>query len=83
MSHLEKGEKVEVDEGYIGEHQQRVKCPRGFANKETTEYMHQRCRNRQETVNKRIKQFGELKQRYRHDLRLHGDVFRAYDVSLA
>ena len=42
--------------------------------------MHQRCRNRQETVNKRLKQFGVLKQRYMHDRRLHGDVFRACAV---
>ena len=80
MSHLEKGERVEADDGYIGEHPQHVKCPRGFCNEETTEYMQQRCRNRQETVNKRLKQFGCLKQRYRHDLRLHGEVFRACAV---
>ena len=40
-------------------------------------YIQQRCRNRQNTVNKRLKQFGVLKQRHRHDLRLYSDVFRA------
>ena len=55
MSHLEKGERVEADDGYIGEHPQWVKCPKGFANLEETEFMQQRCRNRQETVNKRLK----------------------------
>ena len=55
MSHLEKGERVEEDDGYVGENPQWVKCPRRFANKETTEYMQQRCRNRQETVNKQLK----------------------------
>ena len=39
--------------------------------------MQQRCRNRQETVNKWLKQFGVLKQRYMHDLRIHVEVFRA------
>ena len=31
-------------------------------------------------VNKWLKQFGVLKQRYRHDLRMHGDVFRPFAV---
>ena len=80
MSHLEKGERVELDNGYIGEHPQWVKCPKGFANLEEIEYMQQRCRNRQETVNKRLKHFGVLNQRYRHDLRLYGDLFHACAV---
>ena len=68
---------MEADDGYIGEHPQWAKCRKGFANLEETEYMQQRCRNRQETVNKRLKQFGVLKQRYTYDLRLHCVVFRA------
>ena len=55
MSRLEKGERVEADDGYIGEHPQWVKCLRGFAKLESTEYIQQRCRNRQETANKRLK----------------------------
>ena len=47
---------------------------------EETEFMQQRQRNRQETMNKRLKQFGALKQRYRHDLRMHAEVFRACAV---
>ena len=42
--------------------------------------MQQRVRNRQETVNKRLKQFSILKQRFRHDMPKHGDVFRACAV---
>ena len=34
-------------------------------------------RRRQETINKRFKQFGVLKQIYRHDLRDHGDILRS------
>ena len=37
-------------------------------------------RRRHETINKRFKQFGVLKQVYRHDLRDHGDVFRSVAV---
>ena len=36
MSHLEKEERVEVDDGYIGDHPQWIKCPKGFVNLEET-----------------------------------------------
>ena len=39
MSHLEKGERVEAEDGYISQHTQWVKCPKGFENLEETEYM--------------------------------------------
>ena len=42
--------------------------------------MQQRCRNRQETVNKWLKQFGVLKLSYRRDLRMHAEVLRACAV---
>ena len=77
MSHLEKGERMEADDGYIGDHPQWVKCPKGFANLEETEFMQQRCRNCHEMVNKRLKWFGVLNQRYMHNLRIHAEVFRA------
>ena len=32
---------------------------------------------RHETINKRFKQFGALKQVFRHDIGLHGKVFRS------
>ena len=38
--------------------------------------MQQRVRNRQETVNNRFKNWGILRQRYRHDIVDHGDAFR-------
>ena len=80
MSHLDDSERVEADDGYIGEHPKHIKCPKGFANKAENEFMQQRVRNRQETVNKRLKQFGILKQVYRHSIPNHGDVFRACAV---
>ena len=55
MSHLEKGERVEVNDSYIGEYPQWVKCQKGFANLEEIEFMQLRCRNRQVTVKKRLK----------------------------
>ena len=35
------------------------------------------ARNRQETINRRFKQWGVLRERYRHDLKMHGTIVRA------
>jgi hypothetical protein len=80
MSHLAPNERVEADDGYVGEHPHHVKCPKGIGNLPETEYMQQRARNRQETVNKRFKVWGALKQVWRHAIELHGEVFRAIAV---
>jgi hypothetical protein len=82
VSNLEPNERVEADDGYLGEHPQHVKCPAGIGNLKITEYMQQRVRNRQETINERFKNFEILKQVFRHDIILHGDVFRAIAVIL-
>ena len=80
LSHLEPNERVEADDGYLGEHLKKVKCPKGFANPPQTKRMQQRVRSRQETINKRFKLWGCLAQTFRHDLDQHGDVFRAVAV---
>ena len=80
MGELEEGERVEADDGYIGESPRYVKCPKSIAQRADTEVMQTMVRRRHETVNRRFKQFGVLKQKYRHDLRDHGDVFRAVAV---
>ena len=54
ISHLKNGERVEADDGYVGEAPEFVKCPASFTNPKETLYMQQRVRNRQETVNKRM-----------------------------
>ena len=77
LSHLEEGERVEADDGCTGEHPQCIKCPKGFTNPESTLFMQQRVRNRQETVNNRFKNWGILRQRHRHDVRNHGDAARS------
>ena len=58
MSHLMDGERVEADDGYIGEAPLHVKCPKCISNKMETLFMQQRVRNRQETVNNRFKFWG-------------------------
>ena len=51
-----------------------------MGNPEETLFMQQRVRNRQETVNKRMKNWGALKQVWRHRFTGHADVFRAIAV---
>lgn len=76
IDELDDGERVEADDGYIGEAPRFVKCPKSIAQRQDTEEMQSLVRRRHETINKRFKQFGILKQLYRHDIRDHGSVFR-------
>jgi hypothetical protein len=80
MSHLAQAERVEADDGYLGEAPLHVKCPKSFTNPQETEAMQQRVRNRQETVNNRLKNWGVLRQLFRHSIVEHGDIFRAVAV---
>lgn len=80
IHHLGRHERVEADDGYIGEAPRRVKCPRSFVNSRNTERMQSIVRQRQETANKRFKMWGCLKQVFRHEITKHGDVFRAVCV---
>lgn len=57
-----------------------VKCPMSFVNPQETQKMQQIARCRQETANKRFKQWGCLTQTFRHDIRKHAEVFRAVAV---
>lgn len=76
-SYLEEGERVEADDGYVGEAPCRVKCPKSISNDRSKLPMQGRARSRQETVNKRFKQFGCLSKRFRHDTTQHSVCFRA------
>jgi len=80
LSNLDESERVEADDGYIGEAPGKVKCPKSFANRAENEAMQARARRRQETINKRLKQWGCLSQMFRHDLVKHGTFFRAVAV---
>ena len=80
LGELEEGERVEADDGYVGEAPRHVKCPCSITQRDDTDEMQSMVRRRQETVNKRFKQFGVLKQLYRHDLRDHGNMFRSVVV---
>ena len=77
LDHLER---VEADDGYVGEAPRRVKCPMSFTNKRENERMQSIVRCRHETVNKRFKHWKILDTVFRHGMVKHGDVFRAVAV---
>jgi hypothetical protein len=80
MSQLAPAERVEADDGYLGEAPLHVKCRMSFTNPEITEAMQAIVRMRQESVNKRFKDWGVLRQRYRHNVAEHGDAFTSVAV---
>ena len=80
MNHLTDEERVKADDEYIGKAPQYVKCPKCISNRVKTLFIQQRVRIRQETVNNRFKFSGILRQRYRHDITPHGEVFASIFV---
>jgi len=77
LTFLDEDERVEADNGYVGECPRHCKCPKKLTNPPETEYMQQRVRSRQETINKNVKDWGALQTIYRGDIGDHGWVFRA------
>jgi hypothetical protein len=82
ISMLDEGERVEADDGYRGEAPEHVKCPQSICNLQIDdlERMQAIVRRRQETINKRFKQWGILKQVFRGNLVYHGDIFRVIAI---
>jgi DDE superfamily endonuclease len=84
--YLDVGERVEADKGYRADDPKLIKTPAGMSSAvssvhgDSTVDMQAKVRARHETVNKRFKQFNILNDEYRHDLEMHGDVFRAVAV---
>jgi hypothetical protein len=77
---LDEFERVEVDDGYIGEAPQKVKCHGCASNPTENQEMQNRVRSRHESLNGRLENWEILKLMYRHDLMEHGNVFRAITV---
>ena len=80
MTWLEFFERIEVDDGCEGEAPLKVKCPSSIAVPDERQRMMGIVRRRQETVNRRFKQWSILKQVFRHELSMHGRVFTAIVV---
>ena len=80
---LENGERVEADDRYVAEAPTYVLCPKAIRSVEVSteeKKLAQRIRSRQETVNKRFKQFGCLRQIFRHPIEKHACCFRAVAI---
>ena len=79
---LDKCERVEADDGYVGEDPLHVKATSSAVHDQDARmrYVRGRVRMRQETVNKRLKQFHVLHAIFHHDLEFHADCFRACAV---
>ena len=80
MTWLDPFERVEANDGYAGEAPLRVKCPNLIAVPVERKKMMGIVRRRQETVNRRFKQWSILAHKFRHDLGMHGSVFSAIVV---
>lgn len=75
---LRDGEMVEADNGYRGEHNH-VRTPVDYVST-TDKKQKAKAMARQETINRRFKQFGALKQVFRHDISVHRVVFESVTV---
>ncbi|KAL3795485.1 hypothetical protein ACHAWO_001837 [Cyclotella atomus] len=77
LHHLDEEERVEADDGYEGEAPLYVCCPGSVTMQDERKKIAGRARSRQETINKRLKQWEILRATFRHDLLHHRDVFVA------
>jgi hypothetical protein len=80
LTELDEGERVEADDGYRGEAPRYIKCPASIGSVAQMEAQAAFVRRRHETINKRFKQWGILKQVYRGDITRHGQVFRTVGI---
>jgi hypothetical protein len=75
MTYLEEFERVEADDGYIGEAPLKVRCPKCITTPLERKEMMAVVRMRHETVNRRMKQWRCLKDVFRHGLDFHETCF--------
>ena len=72
---LEPHERVEADDGYIGECPANCKCPNGTTRRENRLRINQLQRSRHERFNERFMNFGCMNQKFRHSVSKHGLCF--------
>ena len=77
VSFLGLGERVEADDGYIGDALQHIKCPMSCTNSVARRIIEGRAKSRQEIVNRRRKCWGILKQVFCHDIPKYTEVMYA------
>ena len=72
---LEDGERVEADDGYLGENPLKCKCPNGVNKDPERAISDQRHRSRHEQFNERIKNWHSMNGKFRHSVEKHGTCF--------
>ena len=77
---LSNGERVEADDGYMGECPAYCKCPGSNTSLKRQEKMRGRVRMRHEAINERLKNFNSMETRFRHGVGMHGLSMRAVTV---
>jgi hypothetical protein len=77
---LEEGERVEADDGYAALDPEYVKTRSSPLHSIEMRDVRNSIRARHETVNKRLKQWGVLREVFRHDSSKHSMCFRAVAV---
>ena len=78
VSFLGPGERVDADDGYIGDAPHHIKCPNSCTNPVDTRVTQEGMRSRKETVNRRFKCWRILKQEFRRVIPKLAEVM--YDV---
>jgi hypothetical protein len=74
LSHcLEPGERIEVDNGYVG-HPNKIKCPHNDCNPAENLGIQSAARSCHEIFNRHLKNWGILEKIYRHNITQHGTV---------
>ena len=76
-SSLPDGERVEADDGHVGECPACCKCPGSDTSHLRQKKMRARVRMRHERVDERIKNFGSMSSLFRHGVTKHGLAMRA------
>jgi len=77
---LDLNERVEADDGYRGGDPEYCKTPSGVFHDRERQAARRRVMGRQETVNKKLKEWQILNNVFRHDIKKHSMVFRAIVV---
>jgi hypothetical protein len=77
---LDEHERVEADNGYIGEAPQKVKFPGCASNPTENQAMQNQVQSRHESLNGWLKNWAIMTSLYHHDLMENGNVFRAIAV---
>ena len=82
LTFLDDFERIEADDGYIGESPFRAKVPKAVLScPSEADAFQKKVQERHETINVRLKFFAILEDRFRHDITQHGYVFPCFSLA--